>query len=85
MDTDERSDASNREERAVDVGRGTLPGIVPNREALIRHAEDHLGADHVAGQPKRVNLRAAERRSACFARAGGLRDWHGYRWRAHAP
>ena len=53
---DKRRHLANGEQRAVNVGNGTVPRIVPDAEALVRHAEHDLGADHETGQAKRVDL-----------------------------
>src|SRR5262245_1970058 len=60
MDADERRDASDREQRAVDVWSCARASVMADRQSLIRHAEDDLRADHKAWQADGVHLRAAE-------------------------
>ena len=61
MNADESPHLSDSEERAVNVGNGAAPGVMTDAEALVRHAEHNLGADHVSGQAKGVNLRSGHR------------------------
>ena len=70
MHADERGDFSNRKECTVRIGMCAASCVVPDRQPLIGHPEDHLGADHVTGQTNGVNLGARNRRAAGLA--GGL-------------
>jgi hypothetical protein len=74
MDANERRDLPNGEQRAVRVGTCAVPGVVTDRQLLIRHPEDDLGAYHVAGQPNRVNLRARNGGATGLSRADCLRQ-----------
>lgn len=46
---DQRRHSANRQQRPVDVRTGAASCVVTNRQLLIRHSEDDLGADHVPG------------------------------------
>lgn len=58
MDANERRDLLNGEQSPVHVRTCAVPRVVTDRQFLIRHPEDDLGADHVTGQANGVNLRA---------------------------
>ena len=56
MDANEGGDLPDGEQGPVHVGAGAVPRIVTDRQFLIRHAEDDLGADHITGQANGVSF-----------------------------
>ena len=54
-DTDELSDASNREQGSGDIRRGARPAVVLQREPLVLLAELHFEPNRMPGQAHRVH------------------------------
>ncbi len=76
MHTHRRRDLANRQQRTVGVRPGAVARVVADRQPLVRHPEDDLGADHVTGQSDGMHLRAGNRGAAGLAQAHRLFQRH---------
>src|SRR6478609_8422879 len=76
------ADAAYREQRARDVGRGRVAGVVADGEAFVGGAENRLAGEDEGGQAERVDLHRGplpDRGAAGFADPDELADRPGLR------
>jgi len=83
VDTNQRRYLVNGEQSPINVRASAAPGVVTDRQPLIRHFEDDRGADHVSAQTKGVHLRSRQRGTSGFSGPDGRIHRDGRLGRAH--